>query len=81
MYEDLQEGFRFLYQRKGKKNKNLPDTGAHPRNTAERQLMLCIRISAMIDAIVMYAPVNGEGGNSRVSGVARGERTIMTRMQ
>lgn len=67
MYEDLLEGFRFLYQRKGKKNKNLPDTGAHPRNIAERQLMLCIRISAMIDAIVIYAQVNGEGGNSRES--------------
>lgn len=81
MYEDLQEGFRFLYQRKDKKNKNLPDTGAHSRSITERQLMLCIRISAMIDAIVIYAPVNGEGVIQGYLGVARGERTIMTRMQ
>ena len=35
------------------KDKNLPDTGAHARNMAERQLMLRITISAMIDAIVI----------------------------
>ena len=76
MYEDLQEGFCFLYQRKDKKNKNLPDTGAHTRNI-ERQLMLRIGISAMID--LMSGQWRG-GVMQGYRGVARGVRTIMTRM-
>ena len=46
--------FAFLTEERQKaKYKNLPDTGARARNMAERHLMLRIRISAMIDAIVI----------------------------
>ena len=57
-YESLYEGSRFLYRKKDKKEKNVPDTGAHPTNIAERQLMMSKRISAMIDAIVIDARIS-----------------------
>lgn len=44
--------FAFLTEeRQKRKDKNLPDTGAHARSIAERKLMPRIRIFAMIDTI------------------------------